>query len=231
MMADFLWHNKGTRRVHWIAWNKLCMSKEEGGLGLRKLSLFNHATLTKQLWCIISNPDNTFSWILKHKYFPTSISSQREGARDAPTRGGICWKLMVCWKLDPIPRLVMGTVYMYVWRDRRIPRLLSFRLLTVPNTIEVDATVHRMITGAGEWNEDVNQILAIPLDRRHDPDVVRWHYEKHGHFTVRSAFSLAYTSSRSSSSSFGSQAFGRRTFLQKCVCSYGGRAGMLCLLR
>ncbi|KAL0297534.1 UNVERIFIED_CONTAM: hypothetical protein Sradi_6805500 [Sesamum radiatum] len=91
-----------------------------------------------------------------------------------------------------------------------------FHELEAPNTIEVDATFHRLITGAGEWNEelirgifwpeDVDKILAIPFVRRHGPDVLRWHYEKHGRFTVRSAFSLAYARSRSSSSSVASQA-------------------------
>ncbi|KAL0336562.1 UNVERIFIED_CONTAM: hypothetical protein Sradi_4868100 [Sesamum radiatum] len=42
-MADFLWHNKEHRRVHWIAWAKLCTRKENGGLGLRRLHLFNQA--------------------------------------------------------------------------------------------------------------------------------------------------------------------------------------------
>ncbi|KAL0444013.1 UNVERIFIED_CONTAM: hypothetical protein Slati_2124000 [Sesamum latifolium] len=38
MMADFLWHNKTSMRVHWISWAKLCASKSEEGLGAVKLT-------------------------------------------------------------------------------------------------------------------------------------------------------------------------------------------------
>ncbi|XP_020549550.1 uncharacterized protein LOC105161808 [Sesamum indicum] len=70
MMADFLWHNKEARRVHWISWDKLRVRKEEGGLGLWKLGAFNQAMLAKQLWRIISNPNALLCRILKDKYFP-----------------------------------------------------------------------------------------------------------------------------------------------------------------
>ncbi|KAL0430831.1 UNVERIFIED_CONTAM: hypothetical protein Sradi_0709100 [Sesamum radiatum] len=40
LMADFFWHNKGGRKIHWIACDKMCAPKEEGGLGFRKLGGF-----------------------------------------------------------------------------------------------------------------------------------------------------------------------------------------------
>ncbi|KAL0444084.1 UNVERIFIED_CONTAM: putative mitochondrial protein [Sesamum latifolium] len=75
MMADFFWHNKGVRKIHWLAWNKMCESKEDGGLGFRKLNTVNLAMLAKQIWRIISNPDSLLSRLLKHKYFRLLISS------------------------------------------------------------------------------------------------------------------------------------------------------------
>ncbi|KAL0409377.1 UNVERIFIED_CONTAM: putative mitochondrial protein [Sesamum radiatum] len=72
LMADFLWHNKGGRRIHWLAWNKLCAKKVEGGLGFRKMSAFNQAMLAKQLWRVISKSNNLLSRIWKQRNFPTS---------------------------------------------------------------------------------------------------------------------------------------------------------------
>ncbi|KAL0404127.1 UNVERIFIED_CONTAM: hypothetical protein Sradi_2053500 [Sesamum radiatum] len=39
MMAKFFWHNKGVQKIHWIAWDKICVRKEEGGLGLQTIGL------------------------------------------------------------------------------------------------------------------------------------------------------------------------------------------------
>ncbi|KAL0405499.1 UNVERIFIED_CONTAM: putative mitochondrial protein [Sesamum latifolium] len=72
MMADFLWHNKESKRVHCLSWDKLCARKEEGGLGLQNLGAFNQAMLAKELWRIITNPNALLSQLLKHKYFPNS---------------------------------------------------------------------------------------------------------------------------------------------------------------
>ncbi|KAL0439753.1 UNVERIFIED_CONTAM: hypothetical protein Slati_2458300 [Sesamum latifolium] len=70
MMADFLWHTNDSRKVHWISWDKLCVPKDEGGLGLKRLGAFNLAMLAKQLWRIISNSNALLSQMLKQKYFP-----------------------------------------------------------------------------------------------------------------------------------------------------------------
>ncbi|KAL0444545.1 UNVERIFIED_CONTAM: hypothetical protein Slati_2177200 [Sesamum latifolium] len=71
MMTDFLWHNKALRRVHWLSWDKLCVSKQEGGLGFHKLGAFNRAMLAKQLWRFVTKPDLLLSRMLKYKYFPS----------------------------------------------------------------------------------------------------------------------------------------------------------------
>ncbi|KAL0431412.1 UNVERIFIED_CONTAM: putative mitochondrial protein [Sesamum radiatum] len=69
-MADFLWHNKDVRKIHWLAWDKVCASKEEGGLDLRKMCAFNQAMLANQLWRMITNLDSLISRIWKQQYFP-----------------------------------------------------------------------------------------------------------------------------------------------------------------
>ncbi|KAL0321711.1 UNVERIFIED_CONTAM: putative mitochondrial protein [Sesamum calycinum] len=70
MAVDLFWHDGERRKVHWLAWDKLCSSKLDGGLGFLNLEAFNLALLAKQLWRLLTWPDCLVSKVLKAKYFP-----------------------------------------------------------------------------------------------------------------------------------------------------------------
>ncbi|KAL0454020.1 UNVERIFIED_CONTAM: hypothetical protein Slati_0741200 [Sesamum latifolium] len=61
-LANFFWHDGDNRRIHWIAWDKLCSSKLDLGLDYRNLEAFNLALLAKQLWRILNRPDCLLKW-------------------------------------------------------------------------------------------------------------------------------------------------------------------------
>jgi hypothetical protein len=45
---DFWWGNKdGKRKVHWIAWDRMCKSKQSGGMGFRDYLCFTQDFLAK----------------------------------------------------------------------------------------------------------------------------------------------------------------------------------------
>ncbi|KAL0449154.1 UNVERIFIED_CONTAM: putative mitochondrial protein [Sesamum latifolium] len=138
LMVDFFWHNKGVRNIHWIAWDKLCARKEEGGLEFRKMGAFNLALLAKQVWRIISNPNSLLSRLLKHKYFPSSD----------------------IFTVQPI----QGSSF--TWRS-----ILEARSV--------------ILRGSRWQQEDADLILNLTLNNGHS-DSLRWHYEKHGQYSVRS---------------------------------------------
>jgi len=54
----------------WLSWDKLCQSKEKGGMGFKQLKQFNLALLAKQGWRIQMKHDFLVYRVLKAKYFP-----------------------------------------------------------------------------------------------------------------------------------------------------------------
>lgn len=73
LVSNFWWGlRKQERKMHWVAWSKLCKSKSNGGVGFRDLMQFNKALLAKQGWRIIQNENSLVARIFKVRYFPNS---------------------------------------------------------------------------------------------------------------------------------------------------------------
>jgi hypothetical protein len=71
LMQRFWWgHKENTSRIHWMSWEKMGITKEQGGLGFRDLVMFNKALLAKQVWRILKNPESLVARIMQTKYFP-----------------------------------------------------------------------------------------------------------------------------------------------------------------
>lgn len=70
-MNSYWWGNEGTGKgIRWMSWDRLCVVKEDGGLGFRKLRGFNVAMLSKQAWRIINNENPLVTFHMKARYFP-----------------------------------------------------------------------------------------------------------------------------------------------------------------
>ena len=53
-----------------LSWEKVCATKEEGGMGFHDLKAFNLAFLAKQGWRFQNNTNSLFYPDFKYKYFP-----------------------------------------------------------------------------------------------------------------------------------------------------------------
>jgi hypothetical protein len=70
-IAQFWWgDDENDKKMHWLAWWKMCYPKSEGGMGFRDFHSFNLAMLSKQIWCLICDPDSVCAKVLRDKYYP-----------------------------------------------------------------------------------------------------------------------------------------------------------------
>ena len=51
-----------------MAWNKVSLPVEVGGLGIRRIGLFNQALLGKWLWCFRKESDKLWGQVIATKY-------------------------------------------------------------------------------------------------------------------------------------------------------------------
>ena len=71
MVRQFWWGQvKEEKKVTWMSWDKMCLSKEKGGMGFRDLKTFNLALLAKQGWRLQTNTSSLFYRVYQAKYFP-----------------------------------------------------------------------------------------------------------------------------------------------------------------
>ena len=61
---------KEEKKLAWMSWDKMYLSKEKGGMGFRDLKTFNLALLAKQGWRLQTNSSSLFHQFYKAKYFP-----------------------------------------------------------------------------------------------------------------------------------------------------------------
>jgi len=68
------------RKIAWVKWDSICLPKEKGGLGVRRIREFNLALLGKWCWRMLVDKDGLWYRGLKARY-------EEEGGRLKEGRG------------------------------------------------------------------------------------------------------------------------------------------------
>jgi hypothetical protein len=68
MICNFWWGSTtDTQKIHWIKWDRICKPKENGGLEIRDLRIFNIALLRKWWWRIRNEKESLWYKVLERK--------------------------------------------------------------------------------------------------------------------------------------------------------------------
>ena len=63
ILRDFLWNNNkdGKKKLPLVAWDKVCLPKELGGIGIRSLENQNLALGAKLVWKLYDKPSSLWA--------------------------------------------------------------------------------------------------------------------------------------------------------------------------
>ncbi|XP_018435702.1 uncharacterized protein LOC108807989 [Raphanus sativus] len=203
-MIEFWWSSGNNRKnIAWVAWEKLCKSKDKRGLGFKDLEKFNQALLAKQAARILNNPDSLLAQVLKQRYFKNS-SFLEAGLGSRPS---FAWRSIVhgrgLLQQGLMTRVGSGT-NTKVWWDRwvldKVPRVPEYRQDSV---IDLTLTVADLVDhNSGAWNRAliydtfVQKDAELILDMKRSvnrPDEIVWGLLKNGLYSSKSGYALLDT--------------------------------------
>ncbi|CAM8948289.1 unnamed protein product [Rhodiola kirilowii] len=149
LIKQFWWSGKqGSKTVHWLKYNLLCETKEDGGLGFRDLHVLNQAFLAKQGWRIFSQQDLLLSTVMKARYFhDTDLFSASLGNRPSQ-----CWRGIY----SALDLLRAGSSF-----DNTGARFWAHSS-TGQYTVRMDTTYYLHFTNIARFQGERLQTLALP---------------------------------------------------------------------
>ncbi|CAN1140481.1 Putative ribonuclease H protein At1g65750 [Linum perenne] len=203
-ICNSVWGTKeDTRKICLVAWEKVCLSKEAGGLGLRLARQLNRAYITKLAFTFIKEKDKLWIKVMENKYFKHAENGlvRRNLKSSSPVWRGISqeWHTMLSGA-KPVIRDGNNTLF---WTDNWIDCDLKLSDLADPNdqNIHLSSTVAEMVTTEGAW--DFNRLACFlpseamdlvagmtpPQAGRGEDDWV-WGRDRSGIFSIKLAYNL-----------------------------------------
>ncbi|XP_062005887.1 uncharacterized protein LOC133723071 [Rosa rugosa] len=202
LCASFFWGDTDEKKkIHWRSWEKLCLTKPEGGMGFKNIYAYNLAMLAKQGWRLVSNPHSLIAKLFKARYHPNSSFWEAE-LGDSPS---FSWRSILNGRpvLKPGVQWSVGNgSQVNIWKDKWIPNCQQFLVHKPPDCVFelvsdlIDSSTRQWIPAAiyAIFPPVIaQQVLCIPLSSRHMEDKLCWSPEKKGFYSVKTAYWIART--------------------------------------
>ena len=200
-MQKFWWgHKENDKKISWLSWEKMRISKAKGGMGFRDLISFNKAFLAKQGWRLVQDPNSLLGSILKVKYFPRGTFLEAK----VGSRPSFVWMSILAGR-DLLQEGLFWRVgngkQICIRRDKWLPRASTFKVQSPRWRLEEKATVVVLVDANTRcWNRqlvfdifhesEASIICNIPLCCYNNEDKLIWRATSSGIFSVRSAYYL-----------------------------------------
>lgn len=151
-IRKFLWGKLDkTRYISLIGWDKVCRKKDEGGLGVRDIKLFNDALLLKLVWQLASGQDKLWVKFFQAKYYPRKGLWANASTGGCSLLGRELQKLKKFFQDDLLWHVGDGTnigALNQPWYDGWTP-------IVIGSNAQRDCRVADLILEEeGEWDED-----------------------------------------------------------------------------
>ncbi|XP_060202276.1 uncharacterized protein LOC132630725 [Lycium barbarum] len=179
IFAKLLWSNTaGVKVRHWVAWDKMCLPKCEGGLGFRSLHDISKAVFAKLWWNFRTNI-SLWGAFMGNKYCKKlhPVIAQAKGASNV-------WKKLVAVRDDVEHQIwwqLKGGTSSF-WFDNWTKQ---GSLYFVGNELAIDEEIEEFLA---EENVEYIQDTISPKLIQVDNDKTWWMGETNGKFTVKSAW-------------------------------------------
>lgn len=200
-LTRFWWDGTDQKRkMCWVSWEKMTLSKQSGGLGFRDLQHFNTALLAKLSWRILNKPSGLLSKILLGKYCSSKDFMQVTCSKTA-SHG---WRSILNGRdllTNNIGWAVGDGNTATVWYDAWIPQTKlhqpsgpatqpsckwKVKDLFQPNSVDWDEDKINSILP--QWKEN---IFALKPSRLGAPDKRVWLHSLNGDYSTKSGYYTA----------------------------------------
>lgn len=199
---DFLWgHDEKSSKIHLVDWDTICLSKSEGGLGIRKARHMNQALLAKVSWRITDGEKSLWADMMRNKYLKGRVLlDTKTKAIDSSTWKGICHDMKVVKK--GIRWVVGNGQKALFWRDNWNGEgsLLDWATQPITST-DLNSKVEDYLEDFGWDVSKLRQVLPMDIIHRITPihvgrtygreDSIIWGADQKGTFSTKSAYWLS----------------------------------------
>jgi hypothetical protein len=151
LMKNFWWgHKDKQKKIRWLNWDKMGLSKAKERMGFRDFECFNKALLAKQIWRLWKNPDSLIAKILKAKYHPLSQLVESPLGK----KPSFAWRSLQ----SSIGLVREGLIWRIgngktarIWEDRWIGHPFTYMIQSPPTLLDRGATVSHLIDEDLRW--------------------------------------------------------------------------------